>query len=218
MSQGWAATTAAGGGLLAASWAALQRPAGQRADVRAGAALRRLGGQRADPWVVATTDLGSIYAVVGMAGVLAAAGRPRTAADVLGIGAAAWSGAQASKTRVRRQRPYEADGVRRLIRAPTGSSFPSGHAAVGAAVGALLAARSRGWPGRLAFTTLAAYVPVSRVHVGVHYPTDALGGAGMGLALAGLWGGPLRRFGWVVLGTQRLVARWWQAAGRAWRR
>ncbi|HUH07423.1 MAG TPA: phosphatase PAP2 family protein [Egibacteraceae bacterium] len=178
-----------GAGLLAGSWLALKRPEVQRADVRVGDAVRRLGSPEVDRAVAWTTDLGSIYAVVGAAAALAAAGRRERAADVLGVGILAWNLSQQSKTRVRRQRPYEADGVRRLIRPPAGSSFPSGHAAVGAAVMTVLADQSRGPTGRALFRSMAAYVAFTRVYVGVHYPTDVVGGAGLGVLLGSLWRG-----------------------------
>lgn len=194
----FARQAAFGAGLLAGAWYALSKPAIQRADVRAGDALRRFGTPPMDRAVSVTTDLGSVYAVCGIAATLAATGRRRTAADVLGLGGVAWVVAQGSKTRVKRQRPYEADGVRRLIRPPTGSSFPSGHAAVGVAVMALLAERARGPISRTALGALAGYVPLSRVYVGVHYPTDVIGGAGLGLLLASLWRGPVAAAGRVV--------------------
>jgi membrane-associated phospholipid phosphatase len=49
--------------------------------------------------------------------------------------------------------------VRRLIRVPTGSSFPSGHAAVGMATMALLAERARGPRSRSLLYGAGAYVP-----------------------------------------------------------
>ncbi len=187
----WPLKAVAGAALLGGTWKALSRPAVQRADVRVGDVIRRTGTPLLDRAVTDTTDLGSVYAVVGISAVLAAAGRRRTALDVLGLGLATWGVAQGSKTRVRRQRPYEADGVRRLIRPPTGSSFPSGHAAVGAAVLSHLAERSSRRPARALFALLAAHVPISRVYVGVHYPTDVIGGAGLGLLLSALWRGPI---------------------------
>jgi membrane-associated phospholipid phosphatase len=185
----WVARAALGVGLLAGSWAVLRSPTAQRADVRVGDALRRAGSPAVDRAVTATTDLGSVYAVVGIAAVLAATRRRRLAADVLGIGLLTWNGSQWSKTRVRRQRPYEAHGVRRLIRPPTGSSFPSGHAAVGMAVMTVLAGQARTPLARRVFQALGAYVGASRVYVGVHYPTDVIGGAGMGLVLGAMWRG-----------------------------
>lgn len=159
----------------------------QRADVRLGDAIRRAGSAPIDRTVTVTTDLGSLWAVLGMGGALAAGGRRAAAGDVLAAGAVAWMVSQGAKTRVRRERPYEAHGTRRLIRPPTGSSFPSGHAAVGAAAMTAVADRVPGRAGRAVLYGIAAYVPVSRVYVGVHYPTDVAGGAGMGLALSALW-------------------------------
>lgn len=197
-----AAQVAVGLGLLAGSYVGLRSERLQRADVRLGEAVRWAGCPALDRVVVATTDLGSLYAAAGCAAALAAAGRRRAAVDVLGVGLTAWQVAQRNKRRVLRRRPYEAEGVRRLIRRPSGSSFPSGHAAVGAAMFAVLAHHARGRPyRRRVFGTLSAYVPLTRVYVGVHYPTDVLGGAGLGLALAGLWRGP------VAAGAQRLAAR-----------
>ncbi|MBA2529944.1 MAG: phosphatase PAP2 family protein, partial [Euzebyales bacterium] len=183
----WGARATAGGALLAGTWFALKRPEVQRADVRAGDALRNLSASGVDAAVTYTTDLGSLYSVLGIAATLAATGRAPAAVDTLGVGAAAWNVAQWSKTRVRRARPYDADGVRRLIRKPTGSSFPSGHAAVGAAVFTMLGDQARGTAARRCLQAIGAYVGLSRVYVGVHYPTDVLGGAGLGLAIAALW-------------------------------
>ena len=65
------------------------------------------------------------------------------------------------------------------------SSFPSGHAAR-VAVGSLMI----GWhyrialPGLLGFTGVMA---ISRVYLGVHWPTDVLAGVVQGVALFGLW-------------------------------
>ncbi|MBA2577200.1 MAG: phosphatase PAP2 family protein [Euzebyaceae bacterium] len=202
----WITRGVLGAGLLAGTWYGLRSPALQRLDVRVGDAVRHRGSPSVDRAVTATTDLGSMYAVLGMSAALAAAGRRRTAADVLGVGVAAWNLSQANKTRVRRARPYEADGVRRLVRPPTGSSFPSGHAAVGAAVMTVLAEAARGRAGRRLLAAIGVYVPLSRVYVGVHYPTDVLGGAGMGLALGAVWRGP-------VAAISRAAVAWgWRAA------
>ncbi|MGH8909559.1 MAG: phosphatase PAP2 family protein [Egibacteraceae bacterium] len=187
----WVRRAGLGVGLLTGTWYALASAGVQRADVRVGDALRRWGTPGLDGVVRSTTDLGSAYAATGVAAGLALTGRRQAAADVLGVGFVAWNLAQANKRFVRRARPYEADGVRRLIRRPAGSSFPSGHAAVGVAVMSVLADHSRNPTGRRLLQALAVYVPVSRVYVGVHYPTDVIGGAGLGLALSSLWRGPI---------------------------
>lgn len=196
-----------GAALLSGTWAALQRPGLQRADVRAGDAVRRFGSSMMDKVVTGTTDMGSIYGVIGTAAVLGAAGRREAAEDALGIGATAWALAQTNKRLVRRQRPYEADAVRRLIRPPTGSSFPSGHAAVGAAMLSRLGERGRNDPAGAVLTGLGAYVAASRVYVGVHYPSDVLGGAGLGLMISGLWRGPVARVGRGVIRLSLRMAR-----------
>lgn len=204
-----AVATGLGGGLAAGAWLALRRPAVQRVDVRVGEAVRLSGSPGMDRAVICTTDLGSMYAVVGMAAALAASGRLSLAADVFGVGSLAWVTAQGGKTRVRRQRPYEADGVRRLVAPPTGSSFPSGHAAVAVAVMTVVAEQARPRAAPL-LRALGVYTALSRVYVGVHYPTDVIGGAGLGLALAGLWRGRLAALGrWgvaVCLATGRRAA------------
>jgi undecaprenyl-diphosphatase len=197
-----------GASLLVGTWYALASPGVQRADVRVGDVIRRWGTPRLDQVVRATTDLGSFYAVLGITAGLVATGRRRAAVDVLGVGVAAWNLAQANKRFVRRARPYETDGVRRLIHAPTGSSFPSGHAAVGAAVMTVLADRARCRLGRRLFQAVAAYVPLSRVYCGVHYPTDVLGGAGLGLALGSFWRGPVSTLNRIVIRTALRPVMW----------
>ena len=124
---------------------------------------------------------------------LAHRGHYRIARDVAIVGSTAWLLAQGGKTRVKRARPYEADGVIRLIRPPTGSSYPSGHAAVAAAMMSVVAAEG---PARLRATcaALAAFVGCSRIYVGVHYPSDVVGGAGIGLLLAAGWRSLRRAF------------------------
>jgi len=193
--------------LLAGTWRALQSPAFQRADVRVGDALRRMGSRVADRTVAGTTDLGSLYGVAGTSAVLLATGRRDVAADVAAVGGAAWALAQTNKRFVRRARPYEAEGVRRLVRPPTGSSFPSGHSAVGMAVMAVLADRAYGRRSAWALRLLGAYVGLSRVYVGVHYPSDAVGGAGLGLLLSAAWRGPLALAGRSVVGASYSTAR-----------
>ncbi|HVM20140.1 MAG TPA: phosphatase PAP2 family protein [Egibacteraceae bacterium] len=212
MTPRWPLHLGAGLGVLGATWYALRYPAVQRGDVRAGDAVRRFGTRSLDAAVTHTTDLGSVYSVIGVASVMAATGRHRTAADVLGVGLTAWNVAQLSKTRVRRQRPFEADGVRRLIRKPTGSSFPSGHAAVGVAMFTMLADRAITLPARRVLQAIGAYVALSRIYVGVHYPTDVIGGAGMGVAIGAVWRGPLASV------NARIVNWLYRQARRGWRR
>ncbi|GGM06476.1 phosphatase PAP2 family protein [Nakamurella endophytica] len=122
---------------------------------------------------------------------LAAAGwlagkRPRRAA-LRGVASLALSSTVANsviKPLVGRRRPdAERTAVaRRIGRVPWTSSFPSGHAASAAAfaTGATLE-----YPAAAAvLAPLAGAVAYSRVHVGVHYPSDVVTGAAIGTAVA----------------------------------
>lgn len=75
------------------------------------------------------------------------------------------------------------------------SSFPSGHSMLSAVVylllGAMLARAEPRWPVKLYFVVtamlLAAVVGISRVYLGVHYPSDVLAGWTAGLGWASAW-------------------------------
>lgn len=69
----------------------------------------------------------------------------------------------------------------RHVRLPSSSSFPSGHSASAAAFATVVA---HGEPALLPpVALLAAGVGLSRVHTGVHYPTDVLAGWWLGLTV-----------------------------------
>ncbi len=125
--------------------------------------------------------LGSSFATAGLA---FAAGRRRMARDLALSGALAWLWAKGIKALVARERPGEliADVVVHGG-AATGLGFPSGHAAVSAALataaGAYLPPRAR----RVAWA-VAGLVALSRVYVGAHLPVDIAGGVPLGVASA----------------------------------
>jgi undecaprenyl-diphosphatase len=90
------------------------------------------------------------------------------------------------KILVDRQRPYlELSGVHTLI-SSSGPSFPSAHASRAFAVAFLLWMNTRRSFGFLAFI-VAALIAISRVYLGVHWPSDILFGALFGLVLAALF-------------------------------
>jgi len=89
------------------------------------------------------------------------------------------------KVLVERQRPGTSvsDAILRDA-SPTGLSFPSGHAVLAFALAGLLAPYL-GRNGRLVVYTLAALNGVARIYLGAHNPLDIVGGAGLGIAIAG---------------------------------
>ncbi|MEU5717593.1 phosphatase PAP2 family protein [Streptomyces sp. NPDC020403] len=88
------------------------------------------------------------------------------------------------KGAVRRERPIldMVPVIRQLKRQPFTTSFPSGHAASAAAFATGVALESRGWGAVVA--PVAAAVAASRVYTGVHYPSDVLAGAALGVGAA----------------------------------
>ena len=101
----------------------------------------------------------------------------------------AWVVGQLAKRVVNRPRPYLGlEGVRLLIERPRGTSWPSSHPAVLLAF-VTVAGRDLGVrPGaRAAVAGLAGAVGYSRVHLGVHYPADVIGGLLLGKGVADAW-------------------------------
>lgn len=88
------------------------------------------------------------------------------------------------KNIVQRMRPYLVlEELRIIIPRPSEFSFPSGHSAASFAAAASfyrLLPKKLGVPA----IVLAALIAFSRLYVGVHYPTDVLAGALMGIALS----------------------------------
>lgn len=91
------------------------------------------------------------------------------------------------KNLVARVRPYDVNtAIAILIKKPLDFSFPSGHTAASfAAMTALfLAKMKKAW---IAALVLAVMIAFSRLYFYVHYPTDVLGGAVVGI-LSGIIG------------------------------
>lgn len=130
-------------------------------------------------------DHGLLWFTVGAVAV-AAGGRSRRA-GVRGMlslaGASALTNAVLKPVFPRRRPPQEQIALgRRARRVPTSSSFPSGHAASAAAFVVGMALES---PGAAAVVApVGAAVAYSRVHIGVHWPSDVLAGAAIGAAIA----------------------------------
>ncbi len=84
-----------------------------------------------------------------------------------------------------RPRPFEVlDGVRQLVSHNGGGSFPSGHASLAFAVASAVAFY---YPKTsILFFAAALFIGMSRVVAGVHWPSDILGGALVGIGTAWL--------------------------------
>ncbi len=157
-------------------------------------ASRRLRGT--DPWLSRLTraaDHGKLW-MTGAALLGATGNRTARRAALRGAGSLLLASALANvaaKGLTRRPRPAldPVPVVRRLLKQPVTSSFPSGHSASAAAFATALAIESP-LLGAIA-APVAAAVMASRVYVGVHYPGDVLAGAALGA------------------GTAALTLRWW---------
>ena len=102
----------------------------------------------------------------------------------------------AGKLSVRRNRPDPGEaGVpeARRVLMPDSASFPSGHAASGFAFAEAVAESAPGVA--LPLRVLAAIVAYSRVHAGVHYPSDVIAGALVGSSIGEAVGLAARRIG-----------------------
>ena len=80
-----------------------------------------------------------------------------------------------------RTRPYEViDGLMLLVKKQMDYSFPSGHSCASFA-GALAGFKQLPRPYGAGLLVLAGLIAFSRLYVGVHYPSDVLGGILIGL-------------------------------------
>jgi undecaprenyl-diphosphatase len=134
---------------------------------------------------------GGAWLAIGAIGqVLDAPARPywrRATATVAGV----YALNTAIKLLVRRRRP-RLPGLPALTDTPTQFSFPSAHASTSFA-GALSYSRL-GIPS-VPLYALAASLSLSRLYLGVHYPSDVLAGALLGTAVGGCVTRPARHAG-----------------------
>lgn len=152
-------------------------------------ALNGAGNGVLDPVMVAFGVLGLSVVCLLWAAPLWFAKRRREAVDLVVLLAFAEVLVFVLKVLVASPRPFLDPAVHaRVLPVPFDStgdwSFPSGHATRAFAVAALLTLRTKDWRWGVPLFAYAVVMALSRVYVGVHWPSDVLAGALIGLALA----------------------------------
>jgi len=139
--------------------------------------LRRLS-QLADHSMLWLVIAAALFAFGGRSGRRAAV----TGAAAIGLTSVLAN--QPLKALSRRARPIRGTvdvSTARHLRMPTSTSFPSGHSAAGFAFASAVASFKPGFG--LPLRGLAAVVAYSRVHAGVHFPSDVIVGALLGIGV-----------------------------------
>jgi len=135
-------------------------------------------------WVRRYSQLGEHgavwFALGGTAALLDQSRRGRWLRATAAVGAA-YATSTSIKLAVRRRRPAVED-LPHLMATPTGLSFPSSHTASSFAAARAFGALIPGAPLQLA----AAAMGLSRLYLGVHYPSDVAAGAVLGTVIGGL--------------------------------
>ncbi len=124
---------------------------------------------------------GAGWLVLGAAGALVDGRRRREwSRATAGVGCC-YLFSSSIKWAIGRRRPA-VEGLPQLMRTPTGLSFPSSHA-----TSSFAAARAYGrLVPRAPLYAAATGMALSRVYLGVHYPSDVAAGAALGTVLGGM--------------------------------
>jgi membrane-associated phospholipid phosphatase len=128
-------------------------------------------------------QLGSLGAIFSSAGIARLLHRRELAVELLLSGGISYVAAKGAKIIVARERPgLLLTEVLLRGRAQSGRGFPSGHAAVAAAL-ATIAARRLTPAARRAAWASAGTVSLARIYVGAHLPIDVVGGTALGFGI-----------------------------------
>jgi membrane-associated phospholipid phosphatase len=138
------------------------------------------GVERAAKAVAASGEYGAIWALAGLAAAAFDPPRRKSWLAAAALAPAAIGFNFAVKVAVRRRRP-ELRGLPPLGGAPSSLSFPSAHSTASFAAATAMsriAPQKRG-----ALFAGAALIALTRPYLGMHYPSDVVGGAALGTAL-----------------------------------
>ena len=131
-------------------------------------------------------EWGAVWAVIALAAALADDERRGRWLRAAPAGPVAVGLNYLVKLAVRRDRP-RLRGLPPLAGAPSALSFPSAHATASLAAAT---AMGRVRPGaRLPLYALAGALCLTRPYLGMHYPSDVLAGAALGVAIGAAWPG-----------------------------
>lgn len=175
----------AGAALLVGSYAEIRRPTLRASEEGIFRAANRAPDALTFP-VRAVMQAGTFVTVPVAAAVALLAGRRRLAAEIVGVGTAAWFGAKAIKPIGGRGRPLAVlvDPILRE-RIEGDHGWVSGHTAVATALAGVIADEVPRWA-RPVVWSIPVATAFGRLHVGAHLPQDTVGGAGLGLILSSL--------------------------------
>jgi membrane-associated phospholipid phosphatase len=90
----------------------------------------------------------------------------------------------ALKHAYKRQRPFTTHPDLIKLTSGGGSSFPSGHTSAAFSIATSIALDNKKWYIVVPAYTWAGLIGYSRIHLGVHYPSDVIAGAAVGFASA----------------------------------
>lgn len=172
--------------MIAVSYVEVRRPGIGRTEERVFEWANQADDRLRAP-VRAVMQAGTFITVPLVAAVAFLAGRRALAARILISGTGAWLGAKAIKPYGGRERPYGVlgDGVHLREGIEGDLGWVSGHTAVATTLALVLADDLPGWTAPI-LAAIVATTGFGRMYVGAHLPEDLVGGAGLGLLIAGL--------------------------------
>ena len=128
-----------------------------------------------------TGEHAAVWLAFGLAGAALDERRREQWLRATGVVAVAYATNIALKYVVRRKRP-QVDGFPALTKTVTTLSFPSAHSTTAFAAARVFSSLLPSWATGPLYTVATA-MAVSRVALGVHYPTDVIAGAALGTAI-----------------------------------